>query len=60
MFYLIINEQIRKYIDMIKDKHFGCKSYCPLQLIALDEMELLRMTEGRLVTDRYYLKEKSI
>ena len=42
MFYLIINEQIRKYIDMIKDKHFGCKSYCPLQLIALDEMELLR------------------
>lgn len=25
-----------------------------------DEMELLRMTEGRLVTDRYYLKEKSI
>jgi hypothetical protein len=42
MFYLIINEQIRKYIDMIKDKHFGCKKYCPLQIIALDEMELLR------------------
>ena len=42
MFYLIINEQIRKYIDMIKDKHFGCKKYCPLQLIALDEMDLLR------------------
>ena len=35
MFYLIINEQIRKYIDMIKDKHFGCKKYCPLQIIAL-------------------------
>ena len=42
MFYLLINEQIRKYIDMIKDKHFGCKKYCPLQMIALDEMELLR------------------
>ena len=42
MFYLIINEQIRKYIDLIKDKHFGCKKYCPLQIIALDEMELLR------------------
>ena len=42
MFYLIINEQIRKYIDMIKDKHFGCKKFCPLQIIALDEMELLR------------------
>ena len=42
MFYLIINEQIRKYIDMIKDVHFGCKKYCPLQIIALDEMELLR------------------
>lgn len=42
MFYLIINEQIRKYIDMIKNKHFGCKKYCPLQMIALDEMELLR------------------
>lgn len=42
MFYLLINEQIRKYIDMIKDKHFGCKKYCPLQIIALDEMELLR------------------
>ena len=42
MFYLIINEEIRKYIDMIKDKHFGCKRYCPLQIIALDEMELLR------------------
>ena len=42
MFYLIINDQIRKYIDMIKDKHFGCKKYCPLQIIALDEMELLR------------------
>jgi hypothetical protein len=27
---------------MIKDKHFGCKKYCPLQIIALDEMELLR------------------
>lgn len=25
-----------------------------------DEMELLRVTEGRLETDRYYLKEKSI
>ena len=42
MFYLIINEQIRKYIDMIKEKHFGCKKYCPFQIIALDEMELLR------------------
>ena len=42
MFYLIINKQIRRYIDMIKDKHFGCKKYCPLQIIALDEMELLR------------------
>jgi len=42
MFYLIINEQIRKYIGLIKDKHFGCKKYCPLQIIALDEMELLR------------------
>ena len=27
---------------MIKGKHFGCKKYCPLQIIALDEMELLR------------------
>jgi hypothetical protein len=27
---------------MIKDKHFGCKKFCPLQIIALDEMELLR------------------
>jgi hypothetical protein len=27
---------------MIKDKHFGCKKYCPLQIIALDEFELLR------------------
>ena len=42
MFYLLINDQIRKYIDMIKDKHFGCKIYCPLQIIALDELELLR------------------
>jgi hypothetical protein len=42
MFYLLINDQIRKYIDMIKGKHFGCKKYCPLQIIALDEMELLR------------------
>ena len=27
---------------MIKDKRFGCKKFCPLQIIALDEMELLR------------------
>ena len=33
---------MNKYIDMIKDKHFGCKKFCPLQIIALDEMELLR------------------
>lgn len=42
MFYLIINEEIRKYINMLKHRHFGCKYFCPLQLIALDEMELLR------------------
>lgn len=42
MFYLLINEKIRELINKIKDIHFGCKYYCPLQIIALDEMELLR------------------
>ena len=42
MFYLLINEKIRELINKIKDIHFGCKYYCPLQMIALDEMELLR------------------
>ena len=58
MFYLIINEQIRKYIDMIKNKHFGCKKYWLLQIIALDAMELLlkelKKIDIDLTNDEYY------
>ena len=42
MFYLKINEKIRSLIDKLPKLHFGCKYYCPHQLIALDEMEYLR------------------
>ena len=42
MHYLIISSEIKSYIEKIPNIHFGCKYYCPLQIIALDEMELLR------------------
>lgn len=42
MFYLKINDQIRNYIKMVPETHFGCKYYCKQQLIAFDELELLR------------------
>ena len=42
MFYITITPAIREYINKIPSQHFGCKYYCPLQIIALDELELLR------------------
>jgi hypothetical protein len=43
MLYLKINENIKSLIELIKDSFkLGCKEYCPHQLIALDEFELLR------------------
>lgn len=43
MFYIKINQQIRDYLNSVKDSFkLGCKEFCRLQIIALDEMELLR------------------
>jgi len=43
MFYLKINEKIRSLIDLCKILKLGCRDYCKFQLIALDELELLRI-----------------
>jgi hypothetical protein len=43
MFYIKINQQIRDYLDSVKDSFkLGCKEFCRFQIIALDEIELLR------------------
>jgi hypothetical protein len=43
MIYLKINEKIRELLDLIKHNFkLGCKYYCPKQIIALDEFELMR------------------
>jgi len=43
MFYIKINETIRELLDSVRDSFkLGCKVFCRFQLIALDEMELLR------------------
>jgi hypothetical protein len=42
MFYLKINDQIKQLIDLLNDRHIGCKYFCRLQLIALDEFDYLR------------------
>jgi hypothetical protein len=43
MFYIKINDAIRELLDRVRDSFkLGCKVFCRLQLIALDEMELLR------------------
>lgn len=59
MFYLKINAQIRNYINQISNVHFGCQPYCPLQIIALDEFELLRKKLKEIsieLTDEEYKK----
>lgn len=43
MFYLKINEKIRELLDLCKNIKLGCRDYCHYQLIALDELELLRI-----------------
>jgi len=43
MFYLKINEKIRSLLDLCKTLNLGCRDYCKFQLIALDELELLRI-----------------
>lgn len=43
MFYLKINDKLRKLINLITDLRFGCRDYCKYQLIALDEFEMLRI-----------------
>ena len=42
MFYLKINDKLREYIKKIPDMHFGCEDFCKLQVIAIDELELLK------------------
>jgi hypothetical protein len=42
MFYLKINDQIKQLIELLNDRHIGCKYFCKLQLIALDELDYLR------------------
>jgi hypothetical protein len=42
MFYLKINDKIRELLDLLNDRHIGCKYYCRLQLIALDELDYIR------------------
>ena len=59
MHYLIISSEIKSYIEKIPNIHFGCKYYCPLQIIALDEMELLRKELGKInikLSDEEYKK----
>lgn len=50
MFYLKINEKIRALLDQCKNIKLGCRDYCKYQLIALDELELLRieLTNGNI------------
>ena len=43
MFYLKINEKIRSLLDLCTNLKFGCRDYCRYQIIALDELELLRI-----------------
>jgi len=43
MFYLKINEKIRELLNLYKNVKLGCRDYCNYQLIALDELELLRI-----------------
>lgn len=43
MFYLKINEKIRALLDLCKNIKLGCRDYCKYQIIALDELELLRL-----------------
>jgi len=43
MFYLKINGEIRALLDLVKNIKLGCRDYCKYQLIALDELELLRI-----------------
>ena len=43
MFYIKINILLREYLNSVKDSFkLGCKDFCKFQLIALDEIELLR------------------
>ena len=43
MFYIKINEQIKEYLNSVRESFkLGCKDFCRFQLIALDEIELLR------------------
>jgi hypothetical protein len=42
MFYLKINEKIKQLIELLNEQHIGCKYYCSLQIIALDELDFLR------------------
>ena len=43
MFYLKINEKILELILLCSDIKLGCRDYCKYKLIALDELELLRI-----------------
>ena len=41
MFYLKINDKIRKLIELLEIQ-IGCKYYCRMQLIAFDELEFIK------------------
>lgn len=43
MFYLRISEKIRELLALSEEIKLGCRIYCKHQLIALDELELLRI-----------------
>mgnify|MGYP000974478602 CR=1 FL=1 len=43
MFYLRISDKIRELLNLCDQIKLGCRVYCKHQLIALDELELLRI-----------------